>query len=184
MLAAITARTKLVFVAAPNNPTGTTTTRAELDAYFARVPAHVLTVVDQAYFEYIDDPDYPDGDRGVREGRAPRARPADVLEDLRARRARASGTGSGRRRSSTAIGKVRRAFDVSSPAQEAALASLDDDAELARRRGANREAMALLEDVLRAHGLDPAEPGGRELRLRRASATPPALNDGAAAARA
>ncbi len=34
--------------------------RAELDAYFERVPEHVLTVVDQAYFEYIDDPDYPD----------------------------------------------------------------------------------------------------------------------------
>ena len=36
-------------------------TRAELDAYFERVPGHVLTVLDQAYFEYIDDPDYPDG---------------------------------------------------------------------------------------------------------------------------
>ncbi|HJR94398.1 MAG TPA: aminotransferase class I/II-fold pyridoxal phosphate-dependent enzyme, partial [Gaiellaceae bacterium] len=61
LIAAITPRTKLVFVAAPNNPTGTTNSRAELDAYFARVPPHVLTVLDQAYFEYIDDPDYADG---------------------------------------------------------------------------------------------------------------------------
>ena len=37
------------------------TTRAELDDYFSRVPEHVLTVLDQAYFEYIDHPDYPDG---------------------------------------------------------------------------------------------------------------------------
>ena len=35
-------------------------TRVQLDAYFERVPGHVLTVVDQAYFEYIDEPDYPD----------------------------------------------------------------------------------------------------------------------------
>ena len=53
-------RTKLVFIAAPNNPTGTTNSRAELEAYFAHVPPHVLTVVDQAYFEYVEDPDYPD----------------------------------------------------------------------------------------------------------------------------
>ncbi len=61
ILEAITERTKLVFIAAPNNPTGTTSTRAELDAYFDAVPSHVLTVLDQAYFEYLDDPDYPDG---------------------------------------------------------------------------------------------------------------------------
>ena len=61
ILAAITERTKLVFIAAPNNPTGTTNDRAELDAYFERVPPHVLTVLDQAYFEYVDDPPYPDG---------------------------------------------------------------------------------------------------------------------------
>ena len=56
LLAAITPRTKVVYVCHPNNPTGTMNTRAELDAYFERVPEHVLTVLDQAYFEYIDDP--------------------------------------------------------------------------------------------------------------------------------
>ena len=44
----------------PNNPTGTSNGRAELDAYFAAVPEHVLTVIDQAYFEYVDDPGYRD----------------------------------------------------------------------------------------------------------------------------
>ena len=61
LLDAVGPRTKLVYIATPNNPTGTMTTRAELDDYFARVPEHVLTVLDQAYFEYIDRPDYPDG---------------------------------------------------------------------------------------------------------------------------
>src|SRR5438034_4217475 len=61
MLDAIGPRTKIVYICLPNNPTGTTNTRAELDSYFERVPEHVLTVLDQAYFEYIDDPDYADG---------------------------------------------------------------------------------------------------------------------------
>src|SRR5436190_9891373 len=61
MLAAVGPRTKLVYVCHPNNPTGATNSRSELDRFFERVPEHVLTVLDQAYFEYIDDPDYPDG---------------------------------------------------------------------------------------------------------------------------
>ena len=68
LLAAITPRTKVVYVCHPNNPTGTMNTRAELDAYFERVPEHVLTVLDQAYFEYIDDPEYADGIEYFRQG--------------------------------------------------------------------------------------------------------------------
>ena len=73
MLDAITPRTKLAFIATPNNPTGTMTTRAELDDWFEQVPDHVLTVVDQAYLEYVDDPDYPGRDRRVRAGRPRRS---------------------------------------------------------------------------------------------------------------
>ena len=58
----------------------------------------------------------------------------------------------------TAIGKVRRAFDVTTPAQEAALASLDDSAELARRRAENNASRPTVEDALRAQGLEPVGP--------------------------
>jgi histidinol-phosphate aminotransferase len=58
----------------------------------------------------------------------------------------------------TAIGKVRRAFDVSQPGQEAALASLGDEAELRRRRDLNRESMTSLQEALRRHGWEPAGP--------------------------
>src|SRR5688572_21438789 len=61
LLGAVGPRTKLVYIATPNNPTGTMTSREALDDYFERVPGDVLTVLDQAYFEYIDRPDYPDG---------------------------------------------------------------------------------------------------------------------------
>lgn len=157
MLAAITARTKLVYIATPNNPTGTMTARAELDAYFERVPEHVLTVVDQAYFEYIRESEYPDvveeylkagrrvlvlrtfskiyGLAGLRVGYG--VAPADVIEG---------------------IGKIRRAFDVNTQAQVAALASLADEAELERRRRLTAEGRRLLERTLREHGLEPAGP--------------------------
>ncbi|HUH15750.1 MAG TPA: histidinol-phosphate transaminase [Gaiellaceae bacterium] len=157
LLDAVGPRTKLVYVATPNNPTGTMTTRAQLDAYFERVPEHVLTVIDQAYFEYIDHPDYPDavaeyakagrralvlrtfskiyGLAGLRVGYG--VGPADVIE---------------------AIGKTRRAFDVSTPAQVAALASMDQQEELAERRRLTREGREAMERTLRAHGLEPAGP--------------------------
>jgi len=157
MLAAITPRTKLVFIAAPNNPTGTTNSRAELDAYFERVPPHVLTVLDQAYFEYVEDPDYPDAIAEYFEAgrRVLVLRTFSKIFGLAGLRV---GYGVGPEDVITAIGKVRRAFDVTSVGQEAALASLHVTDELERRRAANRVAMGLLEEVLREHGLDPAGP--------------------------
>jgi histidinol-phosphate aminotransferase len=157
ILDAVTDRTKIVFIAAPNNPTGTTTTRAELDDYFARVPGHVLTVVDQAYLEYIDDPDYPDAvAEYFKAGR--RILVLRTFSKIYGLAGLRVGYGVGPEELITAIGKVRRAFDVTSAGQEAALASMGDEAEIARRRGANREAMALLESTLNEHGLDPVGP--------------------------
>jgi histidinol-phosphate aminotransferase len=157
LLDAITPRTKLVFVAAPNNPTGTTNSRAELDAYFERVPPHVLTVLDQAYFEYIEDPDYPEGiaEYFLEGHRVLVLRTFSKIFGLAGLRV---GYGVGPADVITAIGKVRRAFDVASAGQEAALASLGDEVEIARRRTVNRESMTLLQDVLHQHGLEPAGP--------------------------
>ena len=157
VLDAITERTKIVFVGAPNNPTGTTSTRAELDDYFAHVPPHVLTVVDQAYFEYIDEPDYPDAiEEYLKAGhRVLVLRTFSKIYGLAGLRV---GYGVGPDDVVTAIGKVRRAFDVTSAGQEAALASLADAAELERRRRANREAMSLLRRALEDAGLTFAGP--------------------------
>jgi histidinol-phosphate aminotransferase len=157
VLDAVTPRTKLVFIAAPNNPTGTTNSRAELDAYFERVPPHVLTVVDQAYFEYLEDPDYPDAiaEYFQRGHRVLVLRTFSKIFGLAGLRV---GYGIGPENVIESIGKVRRAFDVTSAGQEAALASIGEEAEIARRRELNRQAMALLEDVLRGHGLEPTGP--------------------------
>ena len=61
MAAAVTERTKVVLVCTPNNPTGPAVTQAELDAFIARVPSHVLVVVDEAYVEFVRMADAVDG---------------------------------------------------------------------------------------------------------------------------
>ncbi|MEU4209884.1 histidinol-phosphate transaminase [Streptomyces sp. NPDC026206] len=61
MLAAITDRTRLIFVCNPNNPTGTVVRRAELESFLDRVPSDVLVVLDEAYLEFIRDETVPDG---------------------------------------------------------------------------------------------------------------------------
>ncbi len=153
LLAVIGPRTKLVYVCHPNNPTGLANGREELLGFLDRLPGHVLCVLDQAYFEYIDDPDYADGIELFRAGRRIvvlrtfskiyglaglrvgwAVAPADVV---------------------TATSKVRRAFDVAADAQAAALASLDDPEEIARRRQLNAAGRDTLAEILRSHGLDP-----------------------------
>jgi histidinol-phosphate aminotransferase len=175
LLAAITPRTKLVFIAAPNNPTGTTNSRAELDGYFERVPPHVLTVIDQAYLEYLEAPDYPDAivEYFQRGHRVLVLRTFSKIFGLAGLRV---GYGIGPAGVITAIGKVRRAFDVTTAGQEAALASLNDAGEIARRRAANRTSMALLHDVLREHRLEPAGPAVANFAFVRV-ADADALND-------
>jgi histidinol-phosphate aminotransferase len=157
MLEAIGPRTKIAFLCLPNNPTGTTNTSAELDAWFDAVPEHVVTVLDQAYAEYIDDPDYPDGI----EGYLKQSRQVVVLRTFSKIYGLAGlrvGYGLAPAAIVTGIAKVRRAFDITTPAQEAALASLDSPGELACRRDENAEGRAQLERILREHGLDPVGP--------------------------
>ena len=157
LLDAVGPRTKLVYVCLPNNPTGTANTRAELGAYFDRVPEHVVTVIDQAYFEYADDPDYPDAiEEYVREGR--RALVLRTFSKIYGLAGLRVGYAVGPAPLMTAIAKVRRAFDVSAPAQAAALASLAAEAEIARRRQLNAEGRGRLEAHLRAAGLEPVGP--------------------------
>ncbi|HST25432.1 MAG TPA: aminotransferase class I/II-fold pyridoxal phosphate-dependent enzyme, partial [Gaiellaceae bacterium] len=128
MLAEISPRTKIAYICLPNNPTGTMSTRAELEAWFDRVPEHVVTVVDQAYFEYIENPDYADAiaDFFVAGHNVVVLRTFSKIYGLAGLRV---GYAVASAPVVTELSKVRRAFDVSTPAQEAALASLGDTGE-------------------------------------------------------
>jgi histidinol-phosphate aminotransferase len=172
LLEAIGPRTKLVYVCHPNNPTGTANGREELLSFLDRLPEHVLCVIDQAYFEYIDDPDYADGIELLREGR--RIAVLRTFSKIYGLAGLRVGWAVAPEDVVTATSKVRRAFDVTATAQVAALASLDDAEEIARRRGLNAAGRDRITEILRVHGLDPVEPsfgnfvfadvgGGREM---------------------
>jgi len=160
MLAEIGPQTKIVYICNPNNPTGTMTAREELDSYFERVPDHVLTVIDQAYFEYIEEPDYPDAiaeyfKQGKKVTTLRSFSKIYGLAGLRVGYAVAS------KEICAAIAKVRPAFDVSSAAQAGAIASLtgdDAESELERRRSYNAVAVAELGRILRAFGFETVGP--------------------------
>jgi len=157
LLAEVTPRTKIVHLCNPNNPTGTMIERAAIDAYFERVPGHVLTVLDEAYFEYIDEPAYPDGIEEYlkRDGR--RVLVLRTFSKIYGLAGLRVGYGVGPADVVQAIGKVRNAFDVNQAAQDAALASLGDDAELARRR---QVTAAGRRELLRACAALPVEVAG------------------------
>ncbi|RRQ27770.1 histidinol-phosphate transaminase [Rhodococcus sp. Eu-32] len=134
MLAAITDRTRVVFVCNPNNPSGTVVTRSALEKFLDAVPAHVLVVLDEAYFEYArENPEgeYTDGvelARGRKNVLVLRTfSKAYGLAGLRV------GYAVGDPSIITALGKVRIAFAVNSVAQQAALASLAAKDELLAR---------------------------------------------------
>ncbi len=137
MLAAITDKTKIVYLCNPNNPTGTIYHRAEFEEFLAAVPPHVLVVVDEAYFEFVTDPEYPDALEyfdGIR--------PLVVLRTFSKIYSLAGlriGYGVMPKVLVEAVHKVREPFNVNSIAQVAALASLADDKEVERRRSENQE---------------------------------------------
>jgi histidinol-phosphate aminotransferase len=131
MLAAITPATRLMFVCTPNNPTGTLLRAAELTAFLDRVPSDVLVVLDEAYFEFVDDPEAPDG-----------AEIAKARENVVSMRTFSKAYGLAGLRVGYAIAppkvaealrKVTIPFSVNALAQTAAIASLHSPEELHRR---------------------------------------------------
>lgn len=140
VLNAINSRTKLVIINNPNNPTGTVVYRGEWEQFLAALPPHVLVVVDEAYFEFVDHPDVPDSVTYLEEdlpliGLRTFSK-AYGLAGLRI------GYGFG---PSTLIGyldRLRSPFNVNSLAQAAALAALDDHEFLAQTRHLVKEGLA------------------------------------------
>ena len=152
--AAVTPRTRLLFLATPNNPTGLEVSRDDAAALVRDLPDHVLAVVDEAYFDYLEPGTGLDTVTDlVRAGEdAIALRTFSKLYGLAGLRV---GYGVGPPAVVAAMRKVQRGYDVGALAQVAALASLADDAEATRRRAANRTAIAALTAIVTAHGLEP-----------------------------
>jgi len=130
MAAAITDRTKLILISNPYNPTGTIVTAEQMSEFMEAIPDHVIVGFDEAYYEYVDDPDYPDCLDYVREGRN-----AVVLRTFSKAYGLAGlriGYGIAPPEVATALKQVREPFNVSGISQVAALASLEDPDQVQR----------------------------------------------------
>lgn len=152
MLAAITDKTKIVFLCNPNNPTGTIYHRLGFEQFLKSVPDHVLVVVDEAYFEFVDDPMYPDALEQF-DG----ARPLCVLRTFSKIYSLAGlriGYSIMPEQLRMAIDKVREPFNVNIVAQVGAYYSLADDAEVDRRKRENQEQKTYLYECFDRLGIE------------------------------
>jgi histidinol-phosphate aminotransferase len=131
MAAAVGERTRLVLVCNPNNPTGTTVTRSELDEFVDAVPDDVLIVLDEAYREFVTDPAVPDGLAGY--GDRPNVVVLRTLSKAWGLAGMRVGFLVAQPDVATAVRKVVTPFSTSGTAQSAALAALRSGEEMARR---------------------------------------------------
>lgn len=151
MADAITDTTAVVFVANPNNPTGTWFTKSALDRFLRRVPARVIVVLDEAYTEYVDEAEFPNGFDYLP------AYPNLVVTRTFSKAYGLAGLRVGYSVSNPqiadALNRVRQPFNVDSLALVAATAALHDDEYLEKSRSVNHEGLRLLEKGFQALGL-------------------------------
>jgi histidinol-phosphate aminotransferase len=151
MAAAVRPQTRVMFVANPNNPTGTHASRAAVEKLLREVPPEVIIVMDEAYLEYADAPDYPDSLelRGLRE-RLMVCRTFSKIYGLASLRV---GYAVAPRAIIDYMNRVRAPFNVSSVAQAAALAALDDQDHVQTARSLNAKERKRLTETLSSRGL-------------------------------
>jgi len=133
LLEAITPETRLIFIANPNNPTGTYIARERLEKFLDKVPEHVIVCLDEAYWDFADAPDYPDGLLYVKLGR----RNLVVLRTFSKSMGLAGlrlGFGAGHPEIIDYISRIRQPFNVNAAAQCAGLAVLEDEAYIAKSK--------------------------------------------------
>lgn len=152
MAARVNDHTRLIFIANPNNPTGTILPRAALERFLARMPERVVVVIDEAYYEYAAaSPDYTDALRWVREGRN-----VAVLRTFsKAYGLAALRIGYGVMRPGIAgwLNRSREPFNVNQIAQAAALAALDDKEFVAQSVAVNEQGKRALYAAFETLGL-------------------------------
>ena len=140
MRAAISDRTKLVFVANPNNPTGTRVSNAELAAFIESLPAQVICVLDEAYIEFLDDP--PPSVAWALKRNVVVLRTFSKIVGLAGLRI---GYGVAQKEGTDFLQRVRQPFNVNAIAQAGALAALGDAGHIRKTKTMTRRGLAFLE---------------------------------------
>jgi histidinol-phosphate aminotransferase len=170
MADAVTKATRIIFVANPNNPTGTWVGRRELTAFLDRIPEHVVTVLDEAYFEYLQHPDYPNGVE--LQSRYPNLVVTRTFSKIYGLAGMRVGYCVSHPDIADLLNRVRQPFNVSSLALECAEAALGDQEFVRRSREINDEGMEQLRRGLDQLGVPYIPSGGNFLcvDLRRPAA--------------
>lgn len=189
LLAAVTPRTRIVFLANPNNPTGTLVSGAEIRRLRERLPAQVLLVLDAAYGEYVDDPDYETGSALVNDER-PNTVVTHTFSKLYALAALRIGWALCPAPVLDALERLRGVFVVGASAQSAAIAALEDRAHQEESARFTRMALAEMREALAGNEFrmlpaagnffcldfgDPARAAAADLALRSAGLIPRTL---------
>ena len=144
-------RTRLVFVCNPNNPTGSMVGREEVAAFLDKVPPEVLVVFDEAYGEYVTDPDFPDTLEALRRGK--NVVILHTFSKIYGLAGLRIGYGIGPTDVVGYLHRVRQPFNTSAAAQWGALAALSDEAHVVRSRKNNAAGMAYLTSVFDRMGI-------------------------------
>jgi histidinol-phosphate aminotransferase len=147
MARAITPRTRIVFVANPNNPTGTLASAQEVKRLVSQIPPQVLLAMDEAYLEFVDQP--CDLLPLIREGQVKNLLLMRTFSKIYGLAGLRVGYGIGHPELISALEKARQPFNLNAMAQIGALAALDDDEHLQRTRRNNREGLRFFEDAFR-----------------------------------
>ena len=150
--------TRLIFIANPNNPTGTWLESDALEAFVANLPAHVIVVVDEAYFEYVDKASYPDSSSWL--SRFPNLIVTRTFSKAYGLAGLRVGYALSHPHIAELLNRVRQPFNVNMVAQVAAVAALGDDEHLQQSIRRNREGMEQLVSGFRKLGLPYIESAG------------------------
>jgi histidinol-phosphate aminotransferase len=153
MLAAVGPQTKLVFIANPNNPTGTVVSRAAFEAFMAGIPPQSVVILDEAYFEYAEGADTPSGLDYI--GRYENLVVLRTLSKVYGLAGIRIGFGFASPKIVDAVNRAREPFDVNALAQAAGIAALEDREHVARSVAWNTEGIRRLEESFRAVGAMP-----------------------------
>ncbi len=152
MFELITKKTRVIFIANPNNPTGTWLKTTELDNFITKVPDDVIVVVDEAYFEYVEEVEYPDTLQWL--GKYPNLIVTRTFSKIYALAGLRVGYAVSSSEIADLLNRVRQPFNVNTPALLAATAALDDQEHLENCVKVNSEGLKFWQTACEERGLD------------------------------
>ena len=164
MARAVVDDTRLVFIANPNNPTGTFIDAAAVETFIQSIPAHVVVVLDEAYTEYLSAEQRYDALQWIK--KYPNLLVSRSMSKAYGLAGLRVGFGIAQPALTDLLNRIRQPFNVNALAQAAAIAALQDTAFLARSAQMNTEGLAQLTAALKAMGIDYVPSSGNFVLIR------------------